>query len=195
MIKEIGANDWEKEVMAQGEKPIVVEFVGSHCVWCKRLEPVYERLSKEYTAVTMLNIVIDKDEDNIRLALKYGIDSTPTIKIFYKGVVIGELVGYAELEFLKAEIEHVIRRKDSITGRSSRSGTAETISRKDESAQERQNGEQFTHIDLMQFVGAGTHTSGDDRLPDKEEPDEEHGADEKEPQEGDDLDIENIEKP
>ena len=109
MIKEIEAEDWEKEVMAPEEKPVIVKFSGSHCVWCKRLEPIYEKLSMEYKGAKLLDLVIDKSDANMELALKYGIDSTPTLKIFYRGADIGELVGYAELEFLKAEIEHIIR--------------------------------------------------------------------------------------
>ena len=124
MIKEIEAKDWDKEVMRMEEKPVVVEFSGSHCVWCKRLEPIYEQLSNEYTAIKLLRFVIDKNEDNMNMALKYAVDSTPTLKIFYRGAVLGELIGFEEKEFLRAEIEHVIRRKDAISNRSTRAGQA-----------------------------------------------------------------------
>jgi thioredoxin 1 len=198
MIKEINAEDWDKEVMKPEEKPVIVEFAGLHCVWCKRLEPVYQQLSNDYSAVKMLKLVIDKNDDNIDLALKYAVDSTPTLKIFYKGVVIGELVGYEDKEFLRAEIEHIIRRKDSITGRSTRaSSDADKHETKQKSEQKKES--KPKHATLAHFVGSEAHLSGDSRLVDIEDIDKTSDGDDDEEdedieEEDGPLDIESIEK-
>ena len=46
-VADISANDWVKEVI-NAETLVVVDFWHERCVWCKRLEPIYKEVAKEF---------------------------------------------------------------------------------------------------------------------------------------------------
>ncbi len=107
MAKEINAETWAKDVL-KAEKPVVVDFWHEQCIWCKRLNPVYEELSKEYGSATLAKLDIRASDGNLKLAIKYGVSGTPTMKVFCKGREVGELVGYMEREDLRKELDNIL---------------------------------------------------------------------------------------
>lgn len=107
MVKEINAIDWEQEV-GKSSKPVVVDFWHEQCVWCKRLEPVYEQLSNEYDKMTFARLNIRSSHENTHIGMKYGIMGTPTMKVFCDGREVGEIIGYMDKDNLRHELDHIL---------------------------------------------------------------------------------------
>ncbi|MBI2084841.1 MAG: thioredoxin fold domain-containing protein [Candidatus Aenigmarchaeota archaeon] len=117
---DVNGKNWNKEVLA-AELPVVVDFWHNQCVWCKALAPLYETLSKEYkNKAKFVKLNILESHENSNLAEKYGIMSTPTIKVFCKGQVIGEAIGYMPKEKLKDEIDRILERSEACLAQSTK---------------------------------------------------------------------------
>lgn len=107
MAIDINASDWDEKVV-NANKPVIVDFWHEQCVWCQRLNPVYEELSKEYDEASFLKLNGRAAPENMELAQKLGIMGTPTMKVFCQGREVGEIVGFRDKNNLKSEIENVL---------------------------------------------------------------------------------------
>lgn len=92
--------------------PVVVDFWHDGCIWCKRLDPYYEQLSKEYIGAKFTKLDIYASDQNSEIAEKYGIMGTPTMKVFCNGREIGEIVGYMDKDGIKRNLDQIIKRSD-----------------------------------------------------------------------------------
>ncbi len=107
MTKPVGGQTWTDEVI-NSDQPVVVDFWQDGCVWCQRLSPVYDELAGEYDRAVLASIDIRDGNDNLDLARKYGIMSTPTTKVFCGGRTVGEVVGFRDKDALKEELDNII---------------------------------------------------------------------------------------
>jgi putative thioredoxin len=84
--------DFEYEVLAYSQnKPVVVDFWASWCRPCKELSPMLERLAIEgHGSFRLARVDVDH---NPNLALRYGVRTLPTVKVFTDGQVSNEFVG------------------------------------------------------------------------------------------------------
>lgn len=99
MVTKIMNNDMstlEKEAFA------VVDFSAVWCGPCQMLAPIFDELSEEMSDVAFYNI--DSDE-NMELAMKYGIQSIPSLLIMKNGDVAARSLGFQPKQQLKAFIE------------------------------------------------------------------------------------------
>jgi putative thioredoxin len=84
--------DFENEVLAYSQvKPVVVDFWAAWCRPCKTLSPMLDRLAMEGQGSFRLARV-DVDQ-NPNLAIRYGVRTLPTVKVFTDGQVTSEFVG------------------------------------------------------------------------------------------------------
>lgn len=81
-IREINAAEFETDVI-KAEIPVIVEFSAPWCVYCKRLSPVLDRLSKKY-GETLPIVAVDIDQQPA-LEEKYDISLIPTLMLFKNG--------------------------------------------------------------------------------------------------------------
>lgn len=91
-ILDVSEADFEYEVLAYSQNtPVVVDFWASWCRPCKTLSPLLERLTLEAQgAFRLARVDVDR---NPNLAIRYGVRTLPTVKIFTDGHVSGEFVG------------------------------------------------------------------------------------------------------
>lgn len=84
--------DFDKEVVEKSfEKPVVVDFWAAWCGPCKVLGPVIEQIATEQVEQwELVKIDTELQED---IAMKYRIQSIPSVKMFYRGEVIDEFTG------------------------------------------------------------------------------------------------------
>jgi thioredoxin 1 len=105
----IDSDDWDSEVN-KSEKPVLVEFWHQHCVWCKKLDPIIDEVSRVFSEkLKVVKINILSSEKNAQIAERFGVMGTPTIILFCHGRPIQVIVGYRPKEALFLEIQHMIQ--------------------------------------------------------------------------------------
>ena len=103
-VETITAKQWQEKVR-DSVLPVVVNFSAVRCGFCQALEPLYNRLSKQYNGkLEFLKLMVD-DKNNKELLDRISIESTPTLKFYCKNREIGEHIGYAIEPKLKQKIE------------------------------------------------------------------------------------------
>ena len=89
-----------------GEKPVLVYYFETWCNPCKMVAPTVEAVGKEMSdQIRTLKIDIDKNE---QVALKYRIQSVPTLIIFKKGEIAWRNSGVIDKNALIQHIKSVL---------------------------------------------------------------------------------------
>ena len=105
----IHVNDLKEfnEKIASGR--VLVDFFATWCGPCKMLAPVLEEIDQRQEAGDLLIVKVDVDEAS-DIAMKFGIQSIPTLILFEDGKAIDHAMGYMPkpqlLNFLKQKIEN-----------------------------------------------------------------------------------------
>ena len=101
---EITAQELEQKI-ENGEK-VIVEMWAPWCGPCRILKPVFERVSQNNdTDVQMYTLNID---ENREVAMRYGIRSIPTIKVFDGGEVTETKVGVIAEQNIKELVTNLL---------------------------------------------------------------------------------------
>ncbi|MDR3578217.1 MAG: thioredoxin [Anaerolineaceae bacterium] len=91
-IVNVNEADFEYEVLSYSQNtPVIVDFWATWCQPCKVMEPILEKLILE--ANGNLRLARVDTDDNPNLAIRYGVRSLPTVKVFSQGQVVSEFVG------------------------------------------------------------------------------------------------------
>lgn len=76
----------------KNDKTVIVDFYADWCGPCKMLAPILEEISEEYkdkVAVGVINV-----DEQMELAMRFGIQSIPTLLIYKNGELAGKQLGY-----------------------------------------------------------------------------------------------------
>jgi thioredoxin 1 len=101
-VLHLSDENFKKEVLESG-LAVVVDFWATWCGPCKRIAPIIEELSDEYSAKIKIGKI--NVEESPQTATFYGVMSIPTIIFFKNGRAIGQCVGALTKAELKKKIE------------------------------------------------------------------------------------------
>jgi thioredoxin 1 len=96
--------NFEQEVL-KAPQPVVVDFWAEWCAPCKMIAPLLDELAQEYgERVKITKVNIDQHQE---LAVRYRINSIPTLLFFKNGQVVDQVVGMKSKKDFKAKLDTV----------------------------------------------------------------------------------------
>ena len=81
------------DVVVNSEKPVLIDFWATWCGPCKMIAPVIEQVANERDDIKVCKVNVDEEEE---LAVKFGIQSIPTLVLVKNGEIAGKAVGYRD---------------------------------------------------------------------------------------------------
>ena len=104
-VHNFSGTNFDSEVLSSST-PVLVDFWAEWCGPCKMLAPTIDELATEYLGkVKFGKVNIDNDQD---LAVRYNIQSIPTVLLFKSGQIAGQVVGMVSKKKFKDAIDKLV---------------------------------------------------------------------------------------
>ena len=87
---QVTKENFEEQVL-RNEKPVLLDFWATWCGPCKLIAPIVEDIAAEHDSMVLGKVNVDEE---MELAIKFGITSIPTLVLMKNGEAAGKLIGY-----------------------------------------------------------------------------------------------------
>ena len=89
------------ELVKNNPKPVLLDFWAPWCGPCRMVAPIVEEIAAERDDIVVGKVNVDEE---MELAIKFGIVSIPTLILLKNGMEVDKIVGYRP----KADIEEIL---------------------------------------------------------------------------------------
>jgi thioredoxin 1 len=90
MATAVKTTDFDNEVL-QSEKPVLVDFWAEWCGPCHAVSPILDKIAAEHEGeLKLVKVNIDEEQE---LAMRYGVQSIPTMILFKDGEPAAAAIG------------------------------------------------------------------------------------------------------
>lgn len=93
----------EFDNMLANNKLVLVDFWATWCTPCKMVAPIIDQLAEQYAGkITVAKVDVDQQQD---LAVRYGIQTIPTIMLFKDGKFVAKEIGVKPIDSFKSMVD------------------------------------------------------------------------------------------
>jgi thioredoxin-like negative regulator of GroEL len=111
-VTEIRSDTFPGEVLGVDE-PVIVEFYSRGCPHCQVFNPIFDSISDRMgDQAKFVRLDVHSSEGNLRLAMGRGVRGVPTTEVFYRGRILGSLVGVHPLDQMEGTLEKFLSERD-----------------------------------------------------------------------------------
>lgn len=96
-VIKVTEENFETQVL-KSDVPVLVDFWATWCGPCRMQGPIIDELAGEVSGVKFAKLDVD---ENMSLAMKYGVSSIPTLIVFSGGEAVSTVVGLQNKEGVK----------------------------------------------------------------------------------------------
>ena len=79
-----------EELVLKSEKPVLLDFWATWCGPCQMIAPTIHEIAEERADIVVGKVNVDEE---MQLALKFGIESIPTLLVFKNGELVNKGIG------------------------------------------------------------------------------------------------------